>query len=225
MRARQLKGFWCWQDTKGATEVRFVGRGPGTTPETALAAVAPSVHRLAWLRQIHSAKAVSAAVGDCGEGDALITREPGLALTVATADCVPVVLSGGGSLAAIHAGWRGLADSIIAKTLTRMTVEPAHLTAWIGPAIGPCCYEVGSEVAQLVARASNPTVILPGPGSKPHLDLQAAALIQLSSSGVTDIRSVEGCCHCDEERLWSHRRDGKRAGRNRAFAWLRAQLS
>lgn len=222
MKPRQVNGYWCWQDTEGATEVRFVGRGPGSTPGAALTAVAPSVDRLAWLRQVHSAETVSAAVGDCGEADALITDQPGLALTVATADCVPVVLSGGSSLAAIHAGWRGLADSIIAKTLTRMTAEPARLTAWIGPAIGPCCYEVGSEVAQLVARASNTTVILPGSGSKPHLDLQAAASTQLSSSGVTDIRTVTVCCHCDEERLWSHRRDGPRAGRNRAFAWLRS---
>lgn len=221
MKAEQLNGYRCWQDTEGATEVRFVGRGPGTTPEAALAAIAPSVHRLAWLRQVHSAKSVAAADGDCGEADALITDQPGLALTVATADCVPVVLSGGGWLAAIHAGWRGLADSIIAKTLTRMKVEPAHLTTWIGPAIGPCCYEVGSEVAQLVARASNTTVILPGSGSKPHLDLQTAASIQLSSSGVTDIRRVAGCCHCDEKHLWSHRRDGSRAGRNRTFVWLR----
>lgn len=221
MRARQLNGYWCWQDRAGATEVRFVGRGPGATPEAALAAIAPSVHRLAWLRQIHSDRAVSATAGDCGEADALVSDQPGLALTVATADCVPVLLSGGGRLAAIHAGWRGLADSIIAKTLTRMTTEPAQLTAWIGPAIGPCCYEVGSEVAQLVARASSPTVIRPGSGSKPHLDLQAAASNQLSSAGVTEIHTVSGCCHCDEERLWSHRRDGPRAERNRAFVWLR----
>lgn len=219
--SRQLSGYWCWQDTAGATEIRFVGRGPSSTPEAVLAAVAPSVQRLAWLEQVHSANAVAANAGNCGEADALITDEPGLALTVATADCVPVILSSGSRLAAIHAGWRGLAESIIAKTLARMTTEPAQLTAWIGPAIRPCCYEVGPEVAQLVARASSRTVILPGSESKPHLDLQAAASIQLHSVGVTDIRSVDVCCRCDEARLWSHRRDGPRAGRNRAFAWLR----
>jgi YfiH family protein len=218
---RQLNGYWCWQDTAGATEIRFVGRGPGSATEAVLAAIAPSVHRLAWLRQIHSAKAVAAGTGDCGEADALITDQPGLALTVATADCVPVVLSDGSRIAAIHAGWRGLAGSIITRTLTQMTAEPAHLTAWVGPAIGPCCYEVGSEVAHLVAGASDQTVILPGSGAKPYLDLQAAASIQLSSSGLTDIRMVESCCHCDDERLWSHRRDGSQAGRNRAFVWLR----
>lgn len=222
MKARQLNGYWCWQDTAGAIEVCFVGRGPGETPETALAAIAPSVRRLAWLRQIHSATAVSATAGDCGEADALVTDQPGLALTVATADCVPILLSSGGSLAAIHAGWRGLAGHIVTKTLTRMTAEPTQLTAWIGPAIGPCCYEVGSEVAQLVARASDPQVIRPGTGAKPHLDLQAAASIQLSSSGVTDIRTVALCCSCEKERLWSHRRDGQEAGRNRAFVWLRS---
>jgi YfiH family protein len=222
VKARQLNGYWCWQDTAATTEVRFVGRGPGTTPEAALAAVAPSIHQLAWLRQVHSATAVSATAGDCGEADALVSDRPGLALTVATADCVPILLASGGSLAAIHAGWRGLAGNIIAKTLTRMTVEPVELTAWIGPAIGPCCYEVGSEVAQMVARASNPTVIRPGSGAKPHLDLQAAASTQLTLSGVNDIRTVEGCCYCDEERLWSHRRDGPGAGRNRAFVWLRS---
>ena len=90
-----------------------------------------------------------------------------------TADCVPVLVAGPEGLAAIHAGWRGIVGGIIPATLARMKGEPAEWTAWVGPAIGACCYEVGDDVARQVVGASGPEVAIPGPAGKPHLDLPA----------------------------------------------------
>ena len=97
--------------------------------------------------------------------------------------------------------------------------EPARWSAWIGPAIGACCYEVGDEVALEVAAASAPEVVVPGRAERPHLDLAAAALAQLRRAGVGAVVRVAACTHCDETTLWSYRREGKGAGRNLAFIW------
>ena len=94
------------------------------------------------------------------------------------------------------------------------------MTAWIGPAIGACCYEVGSDVAEAVAAASEPGVVIERPGTRPHLDLQRAIAAQLESAGVSQLRAtLERCTHCHQQELWSYRRDGRRAGRNLTFAW------
>lgn len=192
-------GTWTWRGSLEGVEVCFTGQGPGGERDEVLRRVegpeseSPPV---AWLKQIHSDAAVAANVGLCGEGDGLFTARQGLALAVATADCVPVlVATGSGKLAAIHAGWRGLANGVIAATLRAMDAD-GDLRAWIGPAIGPCCYEVGDEVAEAVVAASDPTVAALGPAGRPHLDLVAAARIQLKryrrgQSGPAD-RSREG---------------------------------
>ncbi|HEX2164551.1 MAG TPA: laccase domain-containing protein, partial [Thermoanaerobaculia bacterium] len=101
--------------------------------------------------------------------------------------------------------------------------DPAGWTAWIGPALGPCCYEVGEEVAEAVAAASDPAVVSrPAAGARPRLDLAAAARRQLAALGVEDVRTVAACTRCEADLLWSYRRDGRRAGRNHAFIWKRA---
>jgi len=90
-----------------------------------------------------------------GSGDALVTRLSGVALVVQTADCVPVLLAAPDAAAAIHAGWRGAAADVVggaAEALLARTADPASVRAWLGPAIGSCCYEVGGEVASQFAR-------------------------------------------------------------------------
>jgi YfiH family protein len=115
--------------------------------------------RPATLRQIHSdvVCSVSSAMAETEEapaGDALFTREPGVLLLVQTADCVPILLADTKkrAIAAIHSGWRGTVQRIAQKTVGRMQMEfgtrPGDVVAAIGPAIGPCCYEVGSDVAK-----------------------------------------------------------------------------
>jgi polyphenol oxidase len=220
-------GHWVWRAHRQGVEVRFTGRGPGSEREEVLDRIEPAAPPVAWAKQIHSARALPASAGACGEGDALFSDLPDLALSVITADCVPILLANAGSLAAVHAGWRGLANGVIPATLTAAGAAGAAAddrgwTAWIGPAIGPCCYEVGEDVAAQVAAASGPEAIVPGPAGRPHLDLIAAARRQLAAAGVEEICSIASCTRCDGERLCSYRREGKGAGRNMAFIWRRS---
>ncbi|HWN43207.1 MAG TPA: polyphenol oxidase family protein [Thermoanaerobaculia bacterium] len=205
---------WVWSDRRGDVEIRFTGRGPAGERQEILARVEPDAPPVAWARQIHSATVLPAHPGHCGEGDALLGDAPDLALSVVTADCVPVLLAGPNGLAAVHAGWRGLVGGVIPATLERLGIVEA---AWIGPTIGPCCYEVGEEVAeQFPAEA-----VVPGPADRPHLDLVAAARQQLK--GIEEVRTVAICTRCAADRLYSYRREGKGVGRNVAFIWRRSQ--
>jgi YfiH family protein len=215
--AREL---WHWQARAPGVEVRFTGRGPRLGAPAALARLQTAAPPAAWLRQVHSARVLPAAPGECGEGDALVTRRPGLALAVATADCVPVLLAAPDAAAAVHAGWRGVAAGVVPAAVADLGGDPRRLTAWIGPAIGACCYEVGYEVVASVAARSDAAVATPGPGGRPHLDLVAAARTQLHAAGVGAVHVVLRCTRCDPERLWSYRREGPGVGRNWAFVWL-----
>ena len=216
---------------RGAVRGAFLGAQPGTEapgPEAAFRALASHVEAAgkvspAWLKQCHGAEALRAEEpGFRGEGDALIVSRPGVAATVFVADCVPVLIAAGASVAAVHAGWRGLAGGVLAsamRTLRRAGVtDPAAAEAWIGPAIGPCCYEVDEDVAGQVASASGSGVVVRRPGRKPHLDLALAASKQLGALGVGCTASCVPCVRCDSG-WWSYRRDGARAGRNYAFIW------
>jgi YfiH family protein len=190
--------------------------------EEVLRAIEPAAPQPAWVKQVHSAVALPARPGACGEGDALFTEEGGLALSVATADCVPVLVAGPRGLAAIHAGWRGIAGGVVAAALEKLQGRPGEWTAWVGPAIGVCCYEVGDEVAQRVVAATDPGVAVPGPAGRPHLDLPRAVRHQLASAGMGEVIVLPRCTRCDEMTLWSYRREGKKAGRNLAFIWRAA---
>jgi YfiH family protein len=218
-------GYWVWKARLGDVEVRFTGRGPSNDREEVLRAIEPSAPPLAWAKQIHSAVALPAQAGGCGEGDALFTMfagGPGLTLSVITADCVPVLVAGPEGLAAIHAGWRGIVAGVIPATLEKMKGRPEDWTAWVGPAIGVCCYEVGDEVADQVVAASAPEVAAPGPAGRPHLDLPGAARHQLAKAGAGTVVVLPRCTRCDEEKLWSYRRQGKMAGRDIGFIWRRS---
>jgi YfiH family protein len=229
-------GYAVWSGSFGDLEVRFVGRGPAESRTTSREEILSRIDQVpqvppvpppsvASARQVHSADVLAAVAGECGAGDALWTAEAGLALSIATADCVPVLLAGPEGLAAVHAGWRGLAAGIIPRTVETVVAslgaDPARWSAWIGPSIGACCYEVGDDVARQVAAASTPAVVLAGPAGKPHLDLTGAALAQLRAAGVGTVARLSACTRCDAEALWSYRREGKGAGRNIGFIWRR----
>ena len=140
------------------------------------AAIGARKMRVVALRQIHSdiMHVVGAAETPPGEqslqGDALITREPGVLLTIQTADCIPILLTDTRqrAIAAIHSGWRGTAQRIAEKTLGRMQMEfstrPQDVVAALGPGIGSCCYEVGHEtVREFTAKFSNASEWFTGP--------------------------------------------------------------
>ncbi len=167
----------------------------------------------AFVKQVHGATVLEAAVaGDLGEADALVAYSPGLPIAVATADCVPIVVEAAGAVAVVHAGWRGAASGVLAAALQKLEGDghtPARVG--IGPAIGPCCYEVGADVADLfpgfVGRTTwgTPSVDIPG-----YLADQVAAL---------DVWRSEECTFTSET-LNSWRRD-RTTQRQVSVAWLR----
>ena len=185
-----------------ARERTTVGERTGTDPAT-------------WqmMRQVHG---VSVAVVDRAtpsgyehrDVDALATRETELPLVVQVADCVPVLLAGPRTAAAVHAGRRGVQAGIIGaalRTIEALGDEVDTLEAAIGPAIGGCCYEVPaslrSAVADVVPEAAGTTS-----WGTPSLDLKLATAVQLSSLGVRRVRDLGICTRCDR-RFFSHRRD------------------
>jgi len=209
-----------WRDRKGPIEIRFAGRGQPRASEDFLRQEAAPDVELAWARQIHSNRVLHARPGDSGQGDVLVTRQSALALCVVTADCVPVLLSDETRAAAVHAGWRGLVGGVLRAAVDRFP-NPKRVTAWIGPAIGACCYEVGDDVAKRIGATVHDRVIVAGRSSgKPHADLRATAAAQLREYGVLEIRHVRLCTRCEADRLHSYRRDGTGAGRNLALIWL-----
>lgn len=167
------------------------------------------------VKQIHSNLVLLASrPGLLGEGDALITNHAGLAISIRTADCYPILLadSRNPAVAAIHAGWRGTAAQIVIRTLEKMKSEFGTLArdifAAIGPGIGVCCYEVGEEVAREF-----------GLEGQTHLDLASENRKQLESMGVStqNIEALGVCTFCDAERFFSYRREKEKAGRMTSF--------
>lgn len=159
--------------------------------------------------------------GVAGEGDALITRTPGLLLAVRTADCVPVLLAGRGVVAAVHAGWRGLAAKIIEATVDQLGEGP--LVAAVGPCISVDHYEVSEELVQQLRATGVPEEVFvrrrPG-APRPHADLRRVALAQLLQVGVAEVEVLPHCTWATPG-LWSHRRDGLARGSLAAAIGLR----
>jgi len=146
------------------------------------------------------------------QADGQATALAGVGAMVLAADCLPVALGSAGAVAMIHAGWRGLAAGVLETGVSavRELGREQEVTAIVGPAAGVCCYEVGAEVHAAFAEAHRD-------GS--HIDLRAIARERLLAAGVTDVRDVRACTICDE-RFFSHRREGSRAGRQAGVAWL-----
>ena len=181
-----------------------------------------AVSGLNSLKQIHSDRVLIAdRPGFAGEGDALVTNRPLLAISVRTADCYPILLADAKNraVAAVHAGWRGTAAQIVRKTLQKMTTEfgtsPGDVYAAIGPGIGVCCYEVGEEVARKF-----------GYDAKTHLDLASENRNQLESAGVPpgNIEALGVCTFCDAERFFSYRRDKENPGRMTSFIQIASEI-
>jgi YfiH family protein len=141
--------------------------------------------------------------------DGHITRNPDVAALVLVADCLPVALAGGGTVAMLHCGWRGLASGLIAKAAARMDTEGAA----VGPGIGPCCYEVGQEVIDAFAAFD-------GVADGRMLNLRAIAEQQLGAAGIERVENVDYCTSCHPELFFSHRRDNGVTGRQGGLAWL-----
>jgi YfiH family protein len=180
-------------------------------------------NRMVYLNQIHSDKFFHVTeenyMDTRGEqGDALITSVKGIAIGVFTADCVPVILvdSKNKTAAVIHAGWKGTYQNIVRKVLRYMIDEigadTVDIEAVIGPSIGPCCFEVGAEVAEKF----NFVHIKDG---KHYVDLWKENAKQIMECGVPmeKITLSNLCTMCREDLFFSYRRDSGKTGRLGTF--------
>jgi YfiH family protein len=176
----------------------------------------------AYIRQVHGTTVAVVSEPSDGprmEADAQVTAARGVAPMVMTADCLPIAVAGGGAVAIIHAGWRGLAGGVIARAMDTLrqaaSADGGELVAAIGPGAGPCCYEVGEEVhAEFASYGS-------GPRRGRNLDLKSIARAQLDAAGATAVHDVELCTMCSDPTLFfSHRRDRGITGRQAGVAWL-----
>ncbi len=159
------------------------------------------------------------AVGVC---DGVITDEPGVALMVRTADCLPVVLAGGGAVAVVHAGWRGLAADILGRAVSRLEgeygVAPAALEAVVGTGVGPCHYRVGDDVRAALGRVPVSAAAWRR-GEAVDLSAWAAGRLRRLGLDAASVRTLGGCTWCSGG-FHSHRRDGDAAGRQWTAAIL-----
>jgi purine-nucleoside/S-methyl-5'-thioadenosine phosphorylase / adenosine deaminase len=194
---------------------------------TRLSAGWPIPQTLATAKQIHSDQVLLAThPGNFGPGDALISGQPGVTVSIRTADCLPVVIVDPRTraVAAVHAGWRGVVAEIVPKALKAMAAEfgsrPEDLEIAIGPGIGPCCFEVGPEVGVQFQAFFPERNDLEG---RAKIDLVETITRQLRRNGVTmgQISSAGLCSCCNPELFESYRRDRDRAGRMIAAAGVR----
>ena len=160
------------------------------------------------------------------EADAVVAFGPGAVCAVLTADCLPLLLTdrAGTRVAAVHAGWRGLAAGIIEAAVARLAAPPSDLLAWLGPAIGATAFEVGGEVrARFIAADAQAAVAFkPLGGDKWLADLYHLARLRLAALGVGGVWGGEHCTYQDPERFYSYRRDGV-TGRMASLIWLEAR--
>lgn len=222
-----------------AVELAAVGRGPGCRAVFGLRGPRPAevlashfglkTNRIATLRQVHgeSIWVIDGTrpldpSGSKPEADAVMTDQAGLVMTVRTADCLPILIWDEVKkvVAAVHAGWRGSLREIVSKTVLKMRstfgTDPGHLWVGVGPAIGPCCYEVDAAVLNPLRDrfAYWREVVREKPNGKGMLDLAGWNVRQLTASGVlpSGIAVAGTCTFCHPERFYSYRRDGDSSG-------------
>jgi YfiH family protein len=223
-----------WEDAPGPYEVAFstreggvsegpyaslnLGRATADEPERVnenrrrlCAEIGAEPDALALNYQHHSANVLRARAGSRDErGDGIWTDERGLPMLALAADCLPIALArANGSepaLALLHVGWRGLLEGIVPAGVSALGGHA--VAAAVGPAIGPCCYEVGEDVADRFRRAFGFGLYRDG-----RLDLWTAAERALRAAGCIRVDRVDLCTACSPERFFSHRRDEGLTGR------------
>jgi YfiH family protein len=182
----------------------------------------------AWLAQVHGVTVLDAAdVADAPQADASMTTQQGVVCAIQTADCLPVLFcdAGGQVVGAAHAGWRGLAGGVLEGTVARMRAAGAgDILAWLGPAIGPRCFEVGQEVFDIFvgrdAQMRTAFVPIEGVPGKYLADIYRLAQLALANVGVERVSGGGLCTVTDHSRFYSYRRDGV-TGRMASLIWLK----
>lgn len=174
----------------------------------------PGAQSFGWLNQVHGTHVAELPQPGQVTADACVTSQPGAVCTVLTADCLPVLFCdpSSGRVAAAHAGWRGLCDGVLERTLEHLG-NPASVLAWLGPAIGPEQFEVGAEVRDAfllndpqAGRAFAPSPRHPG---RYLADIYELARQRLAAAGVLQVYGGGFCTVTDSDRFFSYRRDGQ----------------
>ena len=179
-----------------------------------------------WLNQVHGTRVAQWGSDDFEAGppdaDAIIASRPGSICVVRTADCLPILLCArdGSEIAALHAGWRGLAAGVIEETLAAMVTGGADLLAWFGPAISQAAFEVGAEVRQafLERDPEAAAAFAENERGRWQADLFLLASQRLGAAGVSSISGGDLCTFADAKRFYSFRRDGE-TGRLYSFVY------
>jgi polyphenol oxidase len=205
-----------------------IGMLTGDEPERVVAnrrrlceAVGADAETATMARQVHGGRVLEAqATGvvtpgtDFDRCDGLWSDRPGQAMLLVTADCLPVALWNESRLGVLHVGWRGLPAGIAANGLAALARGDA--AAAVGPGIGPCCYQVGEEVARPFRDRFGSDVLQGG-----NLDLPLAAERALREAGCETVERDGRCTACDPDLFFSHRRDRGLTGRQGIVAFIR----
>jgi len=185
----------------------------------------------AW--QVHGSHVAAVGLSDAGtvvaETDALITNQPGVTLMLRFADCLPIFLYDRAKriIGLGHAGWRGTSAKVgpqmVSAMIEHYATDPADLVAGLGPAIGPCCYVVGEDVAQAVKATLHEyqDAIRRGGDGEFYVDLWEANRQQLFDRGVREVEIGSICTSCHAGEFFSHRADGGKTGRFGALMGIR----
>jgi hypothetical protein len=183
-----------------------------------------------WLNQVHGHEIVTASAYDKNnsslQADGCDSTELNIACVVLTADCLPVLLCNldGTRVSAVHAGWRGLAGNILPRAVARYP-DPGQVIAWLGPAIGPSCFEVGEDVYDAFvtqSSAAKRAFVKTATNGKWLADLYCLARHQLQAAAIAGVYGGGLCTYTDAERFYSYRRDGVQSGRMASLIWRSA---
>jgi len=204
-----------WPAPDGVTAFTTTRKMPA---DADLASTLPHGSESRIIRQVHGTAVVNAS--QCNDGvtaDACFSRVPLLACRILTADCLPVLICNrsGNEVAAVHAGWRGLAAGAVEQCVAQLHSDSDELLVWLGPAIGQSAFEVGEEVMQafldaapVSLREQTRACFLAGAPGKYHADLYALARLRLENLGIHAVYGGEYCTLSDANSFYSYRRDG-----------------
>lgn len=181
-----------------------------------------------WLTQVHGTVVMDAAMAHSSklapvEADASYTSATGIVCAVLTADCLPLLLCDrqGTRVAAVHAGWRGLAAGVVEATVRAMAVPAADVLVWLGPAIGPTAFEVGAEVraAFMASDAEAEQAFVTTAPGRYRADLYGLARLRLKRLGIEAVYGGQWCSYSQPEAFYSYRREGV-TGRMASLIWI-----
>lgn len=177
-----------------------------------------------WLEQVHGKRVIEPGKTTDLCADAAVAFEAHKVCAVLTADCLPILLCdrAGTRVSAVHAGWKGLAQGIVAEAVRVMDCLPDTLLAWLGPAIGSDAYQVGDDVrdAFLASDERYALAFLPDNLGRWTANLCCLARVQLNLLGVKAVYGGRYCTYTDKDKFFSYRRDGGVTGRMASLIWI-----